>query len=403
MSIIDDNREYVAMGVTDDANATPTPLKVDPVTNRLIISLTQRTETPVANTVLPTDENRTPVAEVVTNANLVTAVASTPIKGGVIRVIDSATGDIARTTSGWIEDEKYGWYCNQQATAWSVEYDSAVTRTGRLTLKLSTTDVTGKIRVTDTLQGSGVALTAPADFSRVKPVKASTQYRFRCYAKTTNAATNAVYVGLVAYTSAGAAITTSATNKLTGTQDWTLLEVIFTTGATTVFESIRFFNDVAGNISDAWFDVNSMTLEEVSTLTNAGSTPALFYPRVTAVTSSDNVGDNLDYVGAYAHTYTPPTSINENATNRQTLAITKKHQTGIRIWPVSAGTGDWTVTVHDASNNVIGTPCTIANASVTTGAMLTFLNSFDWTTGTYHFHVTSTVADGTLKCNTAND
>ena len=65
MSIIDDNREYVAMAVTDDANATPTPLKVDPVTGRLEIVVNTFVGTPTANTVLSTDDNRTGVAEAV--------------------------------------------------------------------------------------------------------------------------------------------------------------------------------------------------------------------------------------------------------------------------------------------------------------------------------------------------
>lgn len=56
--------------------------------------------------------------------------------------IDSATGDIARTTSGFIEDAKYGWYVTRVTTAVSAEFDTAVTRTGTKTLKLSTTDAT---------------------------------------------------------------------------------------------------------------------------------------------------------------------------------------------------------------------------------------------------------------------
>lgn len=39
MPKIDDNNEYVAMAVTDDANRTPTPLKVDPATGRLMIGI----------------------------------------------------------------------------------------------------------------------------------------------------------------------------------------------------------------------------------------------------------------------------------------------------------------------------------------------------------------------------
>ena len=56
--------------------------------------------------------------------------------------IDTATGDVVRTTSGWIENEKHGLYAVNSANSTSFEFDSAVTRTGRLTLRASTTDVT---------------------------------------------------------------------------------------------------------------------------------------------------------------------------------------------------------------------------------------------------------------------
>lgn len=62
--------------------------------------------------------------------------------GGLLINIDSATGDVAQTASGWIEDEKYGFYAREFATSTSAEFDSTVTRTGRLTLKLSTLDAT---------------------------------------------------------------------------------------------------------------------------------------------------------------------------------------------------------------------------------------------------------------------
>ena len=36
---------------------------------------------------------------------IITPLASTPVKGGVIRVIDSATGGIQKSTAGFIENE----------------------------------------------------------------------------------------------------------------------------------------------------------------------------------------------------------------------------------------------------------------------------------------------------------
>ena len=227
--------------------------------------------------------------------NTITPITPITIKGGVVRVIDDATGDIARTTSGWIEDEKYRFYMSVAATAVSAEFDSAVTRTGKYTLKLSTTDITGKI-VTGLYTGLGVTTATEAVIKKYGiPVKASTSYRLKCYVKTNNVAANAVYLDGASFTADGTVVSGSSfiTNKLSGTEDWTLLTTTFTTPATAVYLSIRQLVNVAGNISDAWFDVNSMTLEEVSTITNSGSYPALFYPKCTAVTSTDNIDQSF--------------------------------------------------------------------------------------------------------------
>jgi hypothetical protein len=69
------------------------------------------------------------------------------------------------------------------------------------------------------------------------------------------------------------------------------------------------------------------------------------------------------------------------------------------------GTGNWTLTVHDTNNVLIGSK-TLASASVTNSAD----NNFDFDTplrvvtgNQYHFHLTSTVADGTVTTTTASD
>lgn len=116
---------------------------------------------------------------------------------------------------------------------------------------------------------------------------------------------------------------------------------------------------------------------------------------------------NLDLsVTASGNTYTPLTGApSETATNRETITPTKDPLKTIAIYVTAKGTGNWTVTLHDSLNNSLGS-ATIANASLTNGAM----NSFTFSTparidiGTsYHFHVTSTVADGTMQTGTASD
>lgn len=182
----------------------------------------------------------------------------TPVGGVYIpgaKSIEGATGDTARTTTGWIESVKYQFYLTVFATAGSAEFDTAITRTGLKTLKLSTTDATGRIYI-DGATGNnngGIPL-------RLKP---STAYVFSCYVKTTNAAANSVYCRV--YDGA----ISQDTSKLAGTNNWTLLTKSFTTGASLGVGYLNLYNVIAGNISDAWFDVNSLTLIETGITRNA--------------------------------------------------------------------------------------------------------------------------------------
>lgn len=258
------------------------------------------------------------------------------IQGGVSRVIDSATGDIAITANGWIEDEKYGFRGAQTATAWSAEFDSAVTRTGRLTLKLSNTDVTGRSAVIMGYNGgTSATLLVPALSKYAIPLKGSTSYRISIYIKTNNFASQ-VPLALHQYAVDGTRVTNTNATVIAGTNDWTLRTITVTTGAATIWGVLSFNNSTAGNISDAWYDVNSMTLEEVSTITNSSSSPALLYPKVTAVSSTDNI-DQSQVVSDSGGTLG---AVDRDARAQQ-FTPTKKNLTGV-VFRKGASTGTYT-------------------------------------------------------------
>jgi hypothetical protein len=287
------------------------------------------------------------------------------VKGGVIRNIDQATGDIARTTNGWIEDEKYGWFATQYAAAWSAEFDSAEARTGRLTVKLSTTDTTGRVRASHSLN-SGASNTTAARSKYEIPLKPSTPYKLSCFVKTNNVAANSVFVTIFLQNVSYVYTQAATTNKLSGNNDWTEVTASFTTGSTIVTGRIELFNDVAGNISDAWFDINSMTLEEVSTITNPLSYAVNFYPKGTAVSSTDNI-DQSQVNSITTGTFGQDT----NSKIAQQIIPTKKNMTGFVIRRgVDTGTftGDITFSIQADSGSTtpsgtdLGTPVTITNA-----------------------------------------
>lgn len=102
--------------------------------------------------------------------------------------------------------------------------------------------------------------------------------------------------------------------------------------------------------------------------------------------------------------YVPPIAIDEGADDRQTWTATHDPLKEITINVDVVGSGNWTIIVHDEENNSIGSK-TIANGSMVVGD-----NTFTFTTAlrlvignSYHFHVTSTVADGGVDTDTATD
>lgn len=119
-------------------------------------------------------------------------------------------------------------------------------------------------------------------------------------------------------------------------------------------------------------------------------------------TNSLNIDNSQTLSG---QTFTLATSISEAATSLFSFTAHNDPIKEISILVAAKGTGNWTLTVHDIFNNVVGS-ATIANASVNNSAY----NKFTFSTplrivlgNIYHVHVTSTVADGTVTTGTASN
>ncbi|KKL16472.1 hypothetical protein LCGC14_2495230, partial [marine sediment metagenome] len=102
--------------------------------------------------------------------------------------------------------------------------------------------------------------------------------------------------------------------------------------------------------------------------------------------------------------YSTTTAINEGATHRQTFTATYDPVKNIIIDVDVVGSGDWTVTLHNTNNDSLGTK-TIVNGSMSTGDVTFTLASVGRTKPgeSYHFHVTTTVADGGVDTNVNSD
>lgn len=121
------------------------------------------------------------------------------------------------------------------------------------------------------------------------------------------------------------------------------------------------------------------------------------------------------YMTGGPNTYPVPLVTSESTTNMRTFVsdIEPLYQIGVKI--IVKGTGDWTLTLHDDANNLLGTS-TVSNANLINGGVNYFVfstpirlsvspNNITFTSSggrTYHFHLTSTVADGTIATTTAN-
>lgn len=159
------------------------------------------------------------------------------------------------------------------------------------------------------------------------------------------------------------------------------------------------------------------TSKSVSLYANVNTTTSAMYmnfygPSYSTYDNSATVGFNVAaYQAGSTQTTTPPTTLNENNTNRRYFQSDIEPLVTISVFVVSKGTGNWTLTLHDGTDTVLGT-ATITNANLVNNTF----NDFTFTSATngqvriyvtpnartYHFHVTSTVADGTLS-STANN
>lgn len=150
---------------------------------------------------------------------------------------------------------------------------------------------------------------------------------------------------------------------------------------------------------------------KVARIKNANTAPVLdvnwFQYGVSAASSCYKTGGT--------NTYTVPNTIQETTVNRRPFVtdIEPIVRNGVKC--VAKGTGDWTLTVHDDANNVLGT-ATITNANMVAGQVNYFVfspglraivstNNFTSTSSggrTYHYHVTATGTGATLQTTTAD-
>lgn len=318
------------------------------------------------------------------------------VEGGVFNG-DFEYGSGLLTTTGWIGDEKYGWYFTRNATICEASYDSTNSHSGTQSIKIDAQDTFG----------IGVVHIGTTNINELKKtsirIKPSTKYRVSGWVKTLNVPTDCTFLFIIDYDSVGTIGTNLPLTAFTGTNDWTYVEYFYTSPADAAYFRIGCKHDVAGNISTSWFD--DVKLEQIDIQTVNTQMDEVVGVSIEGVTTTDNIDQFLETSG---QTYTLTTGVDEGATHKQTFTPSvdrgdgKHILTKIQVDVVAIGTGDWSIEVHDVSNNVISSS-TIVNGSMSTGDVDFNTPAIIDVDTSYHFHVYSTVADGTVTTTTLND
>jgi len=163
------------------------------------------------------------------------------------------------TAAGSSTNPDFGWYLSTSSgapTAWSAQFDSAVSHSGSGSLKLNITTVSVNqdidLTSSNVVRG-GTAVRGP----RLIPVLPSTSYTFSYWLKYTSISNNnAQGIRVRVQTQTGALANDSAAlysnGFLTGTADWTRFTGTFTTSANAKFAVI--FMYLQGETGTAWID-----------------------------------------------------------------------------------------------------------------------------------------------------
>lgn len=159
------------------------------------------------------------------------------------------------TAAGSSSNSAFGWWASPRATAIAVQFDTTKSRSGAASLKVSTTNTTGRARVFSVKASGGSITGTSANQPFLIPALPSTKYTLTGYAQTNNVASSGCFLELVELNSSFAVGTSTGSNALTGTNaSWTLLTATVTTASTCNWLAIDMQNATAGNVSDAWFD-----------------------------------------------------------------------------------------------------------------------------------------------------
>lgn len=164
-------------------------------------------------------------------------------------------------------------------------------------------------------------------------------------------------------------------------------------------------------------DIYICGIKSVSRFQSISTAPQLYPnyygPSYSIYTNSQATVNVNPYQFSGNQTYTPPTGgIKEDQADLRYFQSDIEPLMKISVYIISKGTGDWTLTLHDGINRVLATTI-ITNGNLKNSQFNDFVFSnapngqvriyIAPNARTYHIHLTSTVADGSISCTTTGN
>lgn len=167
--------------------------------------------------------------------------------------------------------------------------------------------------------------------------------------------------------------------------------------ATQIFQNNLHQISAASAGLNAYYELNAVATDATANANNLTlvNTP-IYSTNVPFQDSTTRLDVDQQYT-VTGDTYQLPTAISESAGDTLSFTPTLDPQKSMAFTVNAAGTGDWTLTIHDLQNNVIATQ-TILAAQVPASGQIEFIFATPWRiviNKTYHAHLT--VSTGTSK------
>lgn len=185
------------------------------------------------------------------------------IPNGNFRQRPSVLTAATNTANRWIDGTgagssaklAYGWSAPSAGSGVGanaeIGFDTTIFRTGAASLRLSNLNASGAVTAASLRAATPTASTL-FELFRLQP---NTTHTLKAYIRTNNVPSNGAFIDLRQFSANGTTLVTTSTNKLSGTDtSWRLVTLTITTNASAAFGCLFLRNNVAGNISDAWFD-----------------------------------------------------------------------------------------------------------------------------------------------------